>query len=126
MKKNKGGRPGLYRTEKALEKKIEKYEQYCKREEIYPTISGLCHYLGFASRQSFYDLEKDDRFSYTIKRARLWIESIYEQGLHRKSSAGCQFALKNFGWKDVVDNHILPPPDGVTITIAGSGNDKKK
>ena len=35
------------------------------------TITDLCLYLGFSSRQSFYDYEKREDFSYIIKRARM-------------------------------------------------------
>ena len=39
-------------------------------------------------------------FSYTIKRARLLIEILYEEQLQKGSPTGAIFALKNFGWKD--------------------------
>ena len=68
-----------------------------------PTISGLAYHLGFASRQSFYDYEKVDKFSYTIKRARLFIEKHYEELLQTGTAANAIFALKNFGWKDTQD-----------------------
>lgn len=65
-----------------------------------PTMSGLAYHLGFASRQSLYDYEKDSRFAYQIKRARLLLESFYESNLHTKVSTGSIFALKNMGWAD--------------------------
>lgn len=65
-----------------------------------PTISGLALYLGFASRQSFYDYEKNENFSYTIKKARLFIETEYEEQLQVGNSTGAIFALKNLGWQD--------------------------
>jgi len=65
-----------------------------------PTITGLCYYLGFESRQSFYDNEKRDGFSYTVKRARLFIEKEYEEQLQTGNTIGAIFALKNFGWFD--------------------------
>lgn len=70
-----------------------------------PTLSGLCHYLGFASRQSLYDYEKKEEFSYIIKRAKLAIEVEYEELLQSGtvSPAGPIFILKNFGWKDKTD-----------------------
>ena len=66
------------------------------------TITGLAFFLGFASRQSLYDYEKDGRFSYIIKRARLKIEQNYEEMLQVGSgqAAGQIFALKNMGWTD--------------------------
>lgn len=64
------------------------------------TISGLCYHLGFESRQSFYDYEKRDNFSYTIKRARLFIENYYEGNLINAGCTGSIFALKSMGWDD--------------------------
>lgn len=71
-----------------------------------PTITGLCFYLGFESRQSFYDYKKREKFSYTIKRARLFIEQEYEEQLQFGNVTGAIFALKNLGWidKTIVDN----------------------
>lgn len=65
-----------------------------------PTITGLCIFLGFESRQSFYAYEQKPEFSYTIKRARLFIENEYEEMLHAGNTTGAIFALKNFGWID--------------------------
>lgn len=68
-----------------------------------PTISGLCYHIGFESRQSFYDYEKYPAFSYTVKRARLFIEREYEEQLQGGNPTGAIFALKNMGWKDKVE-----------------------
>lgn len=121
-----GGRPPLFSNELELRTAIEGYFEYIKGEtgermvqvknkdggvdyekEIYtirfpepPTITGLAYHLGFSSRQSFYDYEKDGEFSYTIKRSRLKIENEYEKALHHNSPTGAIFALKNFGWSD--------------------------
>lgn len=65
-----------------------------------PTITGLCHFLGFESRQSFYDYEAKEGFTYTVKRARLFIEKHYEELLQTGNMVGAIFALKNFDWKD--------------------------
>lgn len=65
-----------------------------------PTITGLAIYLGFESRQSFYAYELKPAFSYTIKRARLFIENEYEELLQTGNVAGAIFALKNLGWSD--------------------------
>lgn len=117
------GRPPHYNSVEDLEGKILEYWQSCQMkktkdpetdEEIItdgkpPTITGLAYFLGFESRQSFYDYEQNDEFSYTIKRARLMIESNYEEALFNKNAAGPIFALKNFGWKDTQEiKHDLP------------------
>ena len=87
-------------TPAELQKKIEDYFEILANGKP-STITGLCYHCGYASRQSFYDLEKDELFSYTIKRARLKIEINYEEKLMDRSSAtGAIFALKNFGWSD--------------------------
>lgn len=70
-------------------------------EEIpVPTITGLCYHIGFESRQSFYAYEQKPEFSYTVKRARLFIEQEYEEQLQVGNTVGAIFALKNFGWID--------------------------
>ncbi len=65
-----------------------------------PTISGLCYHIGFESRQSFYAYEKKPEFSYTVKKARLFIERHYEEMLQTGNTVGAIFALKNFDWSD--------------------------
>ena len=97
------GRPPYFSDVDELEKKIDAYFESIKKEKEDATITGLALYLGFSSRQSFYDYENNEHFSYTIKRARLRIECEYEKGLHSKFPAGSIFALKNFGWADKLD-----------------------
>lgn len=91
------GRPPIFNSPEALQKGI---DEYFALDNSQPTISGLCYHLGFESRQSFYDYEKNEIFSYTIKRARLRIENKYEERLFGAVNAGAIFALKNFGWTD--------------------------
>lgn len=71
-----------------------------------PTITGLCLYLGFESRQSFYDYEKRPGFSYVIKKARLRIEHQYEEQLNAGNTVGAIFALKNMNWTDRQDVNL--------------------
>lgn len=109
------GRPPLFDTPEALKEKIAEYfEEGMKTRTVIigkapnqttieievPTITGLCLYLGFESRQSFYAYEKKEGFSYTIKRARLSIENEYEEQLQCGNTVGAIFALKNMGWYD--------------------------
>lgn len=109
------GRPPLYETNEELQSKIDEYfkegvttktviigkapNNYTIEVEV-PTITGLAYYLGFESRQSFYDYEKREEFSYTIKKVRLFIEQHYEEMLQTGNTIGAIFALKNFGWQD--------------------------
>jgi len=45
-------------------------------------------------------------FCDTIKNARLRIEHEYEKQLYMDKCTGAIFALKNFGWRDKVENEI--------------------
>lgn len=126
---NLGGRPPVYETPEDMSNAISNYFEYVKgefewvttsdeegkpcdvkrwiREPEAVTITGLCLYLGFESRQSFYDNEKRDGFSYIIRRARMMVENHYEvTGQVAKTPTFQIFALKNMGWADKteVDN----------------------
>lgn len=104
MKKDKGGRPPKFESVEALQDAI---KEYFSQQEETPSITGLALFLGFESRQSMYDYEnKSKEYSYTIKRARLQIENHYEEALLSKSVTGAIFALKNFGWRDKVEQEI--------------------
>jgi hypothetical protein len=90
-------RPRHYDSEEELIAEIEKY--FSDNQRV--TITGLALSLGFESRQSIYDYEKDGRFSYIIKNARLRVEACYEGRLiYDNQPTGVIFALKNMGWKD--------------------------
>jgi len=90
------GRPPAYNDPEELQIAVDSY--FTDNDK--PTISGLAYHLGFASRQSFYDYEEIEIFTYTIKRARLRMEMYYEEKLTGQYSSGGIFALKNFGWSD--------------------------
>lgn len=135
------GHPPIFKTAQELQDKIDAYveslqpkrssqvteveEEQSENREYRPlTISGLAYYLGFESRQSFYDYEKREEFSYTIKRARLFIESQYEQALHYKNCVGSIFALKNMGWDDRQQiKHEGIPEQKVTYLVSESKDD---
>lgn len=112
--KNSVGRPSEYSTAEELQLRVDDYFDHPPRlrkvvvgrkdsQQVIElpifTISGLSLFLGFASRQSFYDLEKQEKFSYTIKKARTRIEQEYEEQIHLGNTCAI-FALKNFGWTD--------------------------
>jgi hypothetical protein len=130
------GRPPIFETADQLEQAIDNYFRtgVKKRKVIIgkspnaqiveievPTITGLCYHIGFESRQSFYDYEERDEFSYTIKRARLFIEVEYEEQLTTGNTVGAIFALKNMGWRDKTEteysgNLTLHQITGMTVT----------
>ncbi len=101
----------MFKTPKLLQDAIEDYfDNGVNEKEVLvgrdmvkvpvPTITGLVLHLGFCDRASFYDYEKYDGYSHTIKRARTFIESHYEELLQVGNTTGAIFALKNFGWTD--------------------------
>jgi hypothetical protein len=132
------GRPPLFESSIQMSEKITQYFQNHLPYEIetdegelktvYPgpiTITGLCLYLGFESRQSFYDYEEKKEFSYIIKRARLVIESMYEEYLQSKNPTGSIFALKNMNWTDKseIDHNVNIPHLPAINIISKRGND---
>lgn len=109
------GRPRIYNDPDELDQECTKYFSQLKGEvTVKPTVTGLALFLGFASKQSLYDYEKNELFSYPIKKALLQVENSYETSLYSNAVAGPIFALKNMGWKDrsEVENRY---PDGVRI-----------
>jgi len=129
------GRPRIYESVEELEQAIDDYfypmvttstetkigtitsEPAKSTERIKkPTVSGLALSIGFASKQSLYDYEKDERFSYPIKRALSMIEVYHEERLSDNNVTGAIFALKNMGWKDKteVDNRF---PEGIQVVM---------
>jgi hypothetical protein len=97
-----GGRPPKYTDSTALESKIKQYFEEFDRW----TLEGLVVFLGFSTRQSLYDLEKQsDEFSYILKKVRMVLTSRLAEGLDDRgnATAGTIFHLKQFGWKDTIE-----------------------
>lgn len=111
----------MYNNAEELQEAI---SQFFQENNKHITISGLAYYLGFESRQSFYDYEKNAKFSYTIKRARLFIENEYEKLLASGNVTGAIFALKNFGWSDKqeVEHSGGLQVRSITINVKDSGD----
>ena len=109
----KVGQPPKYKSSEEMQEIIEEYFEISKNDKEPLTITGLALHLGFESRQSIYDYEKNGEYSYTIKRARLKIENFAEKKLFGISPTGAIFALKNFGWRDKqeIDLHTDSEPD---------------
>jgi hypothetical protein len=107
-----GGQPRKYESSAALKKAVESYFNNPPTKTItlkqtgeqvsvpFLSITGLALHLGFASRQSFYDNEGLEEFSYILKQARTYIENEYEFILQHGCTVGAIFALKQFGWSD--------------------------
>jgi hypothetical protein len=99
--KHPGGRPPIYDTRGKLFLKIKKYFWKCKRERLIPTIAG-CAYATGMDRSSFYDYEKKDEFSDTIKNARNFIIAQWESKLvnTNANAGGIIFIARNYGYTD--------------------------
>ena len=108
---NDGGRPPMFSDPDMLQEKINEYFDTGRDTRTIATGNGtveipvyticdLAYFLGFESRQSLYDYEDKIKFTYIIKRARLKIESKYEQNLQFNNATGSIFALKNMAWYD--------------------------
>jgi len=98
--KDKGGHPRHFKTPKEMQKVVDTYLEHALKEKIPLTMTGLAIALGFDSRQSLYDYEKMEGYSYIVKRARLHVENGYELSLSASAPTGAIFALKNMGWVD--------------------------
>lgn len=123
MAKEKGkfypgdGRPALYKTPEEFKAKVQEYfDAGCRRvkrkhgdgyiEVPKCTITGLALYMGFSSRQSFYDYRKREEFKEAVEWAHTMIEMIYEEFLTENNPTGSIFALKQFGWKDKSEHEM--------------------
>ena len=114
------GRPPKFETPDLLFEKCRQYFATCKPEPLTfpgedgkplivldkagkptmidhkPTLAGLALFLGFASRQSIYDLrDKSDAFAYVIKSAMTQIEGEHEENLFTSANGGSKFWLTN-------------------------------
>lgn len=147
-----GGRPPLFGSVDDFNAKVDEYFEWIQGDkeiicdsdddgnpqdrEVFtrwpepPTITGLCLFLGFESRQSFYDYEKRSGFSYSVKRAKLRIEAEYEKSMQSARNATAHiFALKNLGWSDKQehdhkssDGTMSPQPTSIVFTKPDAEN----
>lgn len=120
--KNPGGAPPLIDDPEEMARKIEEYflsllpkpitqegtvlttdkGQIAYTREKKPSVVGLALFLGYESRQSFYDNVKKEKFSYILKRARSRVElEVLDGGMDEKIPQSLTiFLLKQFGYSD--------------------------
>lgn len=110
---NNTGRPLKFKTVSELEEKIAKYFEETKKEEW--TITGLAIALD-TSRETLCNYEKKEAYFDTIKKAKDMVEYSYELDLKKSGRTGTIFALKNFNWKDKIEQEHTNP-DGNLKTI---------
>jgi hypothetical protein len=97
---NKGGSPPFYTDPDKLQEACDSYFIQCKEDDVPATITGLALALGFSTRKSLLDYAEKLEFVNIIKKARLRVESEYENRLSSNAPTGAIFALKNMGWQD--------------------------
>lgn len=108
-------RPPKYKTADELDEKI---KEYFTVDDV-PTVPGLAYHLGYCSRQSIWDLKQDEKYSYSIKKALLKIESSRNKALIQKgaNTAGLIFDLvNNFGWENKQRQEVTGK-DGDSVNI---------
>jgi hypothetical protein len=98
----KEGRPAIFENPSDMQTEVDLYFA----SEGKKTMTGLALSLGFDSRQSLYDYQKKEEFSYIINKALLRIECQYEENLSGNNVAGSIFVLKNMGWKDRTETEL--------------------
>jgi len=101
------GRPPKFKTVAEMQKKIDGYFAECAADELPATVTGLCLALDL-TRQGLLEYGEKDKFSDTVKKAKLRVEHGIELGLLTgRNPAGCIFNLKNnFGWQDKVEKVV--------------------
>lgn len=104
---NNGGRPPKFDTPEQMETAIDEY--IANTPTALVTLTGLCMWLGFASRQSLHDYKKKPGFTYPVLKGLMAVENSYEVTLRTISAPGSIFALKNMGWKDKTETEVTTP-----------------
>ncbi|OSA98117.1 UNVERIFIED_ORG: hypothetical protein B2H98_05350 [Clostridium botulinum] len=122
------GRPAKYEKPEDMQRIIEAYFKECSKTKEVPTVTGLAFALG-TNRQMLLRYENADEcewlkqyddsvrvgFRDTIKRAKAFIESSYEQALFQQGKTiGAIFTLKNnYGYVDKTEQVV----ENKTITV---------
>ena len=122
-KKSNAGRPLLFKTPEALQEAIDAYFETEKK----PTLAGLAVHIGIG-RQTLYEYDNRDEFSYIIKKAREKVEAIYEERLvYSQSPTGVIFALKNMNWRDKTETDVTTGGEKLTGSpiVLGKGKGKE-
>ena len=93
-------RPLRFKTVDELDFMIDMYISEQETDGNPLSIPGLCLYLGFADKKSFYDYEGRELYSHSIKRARTTIELCVVNAIMKGGGAGPIFMAKNMGYTD--------------------------
>lgn len=105
---NNGGRPPQYDSPEKFAEKLNEYIEYedsmkpidkaTKQGKGVYTIEGAALFLGFATRDSFYDYAKKEEFSYIVNRFKLFLTDWNVKKLYWAGTfPGAKFWLTNHG-----------------------------
>jgi hypothetical protein len=97
-------------------------KKVCDREPEPATITGLALFLGFNSLQDFDRYLQKGKLAKILSRARLRIQSVYEQKLHDHYASGPIFVLKNIlGLNEIKSTDTADMPNTLNIKITDTG-----
>ena len=125
------GRPRKFSSAEEMYKTGMDYISKCEAEKKHLTITGLAIALD-TTRETLMDYEsgkydnENNRFSYTVKRLKIYCENYAEQRIFGNNPAGAIFALKNYGWKDKTEQEISGPNGGPIQVTALSDDELEK
>lgn len=123
-------KPLKFSTPEELENSIQAYFEDCEKYKEIPTVTGLafwldvdrvdlCRYENYEKYNHLKRCSEDVKRAYcnSIKRAKKFIESQYEQALFNKNSAvGAIFTLKNnYSWVDKTE--VENTNKDITVTL---------
>lgn len=118
-KKHAGGRPLKYKSLADMQPLIDDY--FATTPPRTQTITGLALALD-TDRTTIINYENRDEFFDAIKRAKNRVEHAYELSLRERGGAGDIFGLKNFGWKDRVEQDLTTNGKDLPTPILGNMN----
>lgn len=109
------GRPPQFESPEQLADLIDDYLNATEVKDY--TLTGLCLHIG-TTRVTLDEYLSKPEFKSVVSAAKAWIEHSYELRLIAGGPAtGPIFGLKNFGWKDHINNQ-LSDPNGNPITLS--------
>lgn len=122
-------RPLKFQSVQEVVDKIQAYFDECT-SKAYQDVNGIWHFepltiTGLAlaldtTRQGLLNYEEREEFYDTIIRAKTVVENYAEKKLFGSTPTGAIFALKNYGWRDKVENETYGKDGGAieqSITV---------
>ena len=117
-----GGKPLIYETPEKLQAAVDRYFIYCQgekaldnegnpiitkygflysRDPIPPTVEGMCVYIGFNAKQTWYNYAEREEYIDVVTRARLKFEQYNTESLYdRDRFKGAERTLvHHYGWE---------------------------